>query len=71
MRSKWKGVYANLGVDEKTRQDTVLPADQGRTVKVSTGKELRSILVQEGHIGKKYGSLVMTKKSARYKKKGE
>ena len=52
------------------RKEKILPEHIGKRYMIETGrKEKKEILVKLGHIGFKFGDLVATKVSPKYKKK--
>ncbi len=53
------------------RGDVIITADVGKTVKVSDGKADRQIKILPGHVNKRFGSLVLTKKTPKYKSKSK
>ena len=76
MRAKWKGIYrleyekqpeVNNIILQK-RGDTITEERVGQKVRIEDGKGERVVKIEKGHVGMKYGTLVLTKKSAKYKK---
>ena len=72
MRAKWKGLYrleyGKQGEVQK-RGDVITEEKVGQKVRIGDGKGERVVKIEKGHVNMKYGTLVLTKKSAKYKKK--
>lgn len=71
MGSKWKGVYSSREPGQKisNRDWMILPSWVGKKVEIHTGKEWRSLKIENKHIGYKIGEFGITKRQPIYKKK--
>jgi len=66
-----KGAPLNKGTEIMRRGDIIAKNKIGQLVRISDGKILRQVKIQEAHVNLKYGAIVLTKKTPKYKKKNK